>query len=59
MPEDFNPQLLPPELGQVPIDQQGMGYGELNPPTQETQAEGIVPQSPEETQEVLTEYGIS
>lgn len=57
MPEDFNPELLQQDMGQVPV--QGMGYGELNPPTQETQAEAIIPQAPEETQETLTEYGIS
>lgn len=57
MPEDFNPELLQQDMGQVPV--QGMGYGELNPPAQETQAEAIIPQAPEETQETLTEYGIS
>lgn len=59
MPEDFNPELLQQDLGQVPVSPQGLGYGELNPPTQETQAEGVVVQSPEEPQQIMTEYGIS
>ena len=59
MPEDFNPELLQQDLGQVPVSPQGLGYGELNPPTQETQAEGVVVQSPEEPQQIMTEYSIS
>ena len=37
----------------------GAGYGELNPLEQASQAEGVVVQNPEETQEVMSEYGIS
>ncbi len=59
MPEDFNPQFLQEELGQVPQAGTGMGYGELNPITPETQAEGVIVENPEEPKEVMTEYGIS
>ena len=37
----------------------GGGYGELNPIAPESQAEGVAVQNPQETQEVMSEYGIS
>lgn len=69
MPRDnlINPEFLQQDIGlggQVPVQpavgtDTGGGYGELNPIAQESQAEGVIVESPQEQQEVVTEYGIS
>ena len=53
--------LLPQDVGVQPqvVEPTGAGYGELNPLEPMSQAQGVVVENPEETKEVMSEYGIS